>query len=982
MAELIPGASRLLKAASQLDSALRYAEGAVNVDVPFLLGRGAATELLQSHLGNSVEWAQSASVELASAPAGIEHVRSAVDELARAAAAIRDDHPVRGRGSSAFTDAIAGARQARADMYQHLDGLNAAANDDAAAWLDGSLAPGGDPSRIRATRDLVGMGAFGDLGDVGSFVERMAPDSPRSVELAALARASGAEAAGRALFEDAHAIAAAGAPVDAADFDLAFRAMGRPLPPAFVGRSDTARLDAFELAALRRAADTTDASALAARLAEQLDGPLRSPTPALLADLGALAELPSSLIDGLDPGVIAQSRSLAERLRAGTNRATQLPTGLTPSTQLLGMWKASAMSRGGGTTPVIQALLDQSDGGVEAAQRLATFVADDISGGPVAWREEILRKLNMADQDPAAGALIDALRIAGDGTSVAPALHQRALELARSGDTGPGTRRELATLAALPDELRPSFLDGERDRMLHEIAHDRTDVMGDVRWKADRTLIDADPEWGRSFAEEETRRLVALRTDASSADLLRLARLAQLPDELRPPLSRAITTAFTERTGAGHGIGDPEVARFLRAMRGELLSVDIERGNADVDTVRTQIRTLLAKPDAEITAADLDELAMLRAIPGPASPGMPAPVEYRLDQLVEYGYTGSAEAARRELDHLRTWLQRLDITSDSAVTRDTLRQDVRAIVAKPNAEVTPEHIRQLSVLGGVTGEKSLGIPRLRGNSLQDLASWRYGGTNAHAELDHLREWIQHLDIDADPSITRDTLREEVRAIVGKADGDVTADDVKRLAMLNDITGPKALEMPTVRSYSLRDAAGYGYAGSNLANQLDDLRAWVQRLDIDADPAITRDTLRTEVRTIVGKADVDVTHDDIKRLSLLNDITGAKSLEMPTTRDYSLRDLVSYNYGGSNATRQLDDLRAWIQRLDIDADPAITRDTLREEVRAIVGKADGDVSTADIKRLAMFNDITGAKALEMPKLRDTSLRDLVSYGYGG
>ncbi|MCW2921256.1 MAG: hypothetical protein JWL76_1130, partial [Thermoleophilia bacterium] len=278
--------------------------------------------------------------------------------------------------------------------------------------------------------------------------------------------------------------------------------------------------------------------------------------------------------------------------------------------------------------------------------------------------------------------------------------------------------------------------------------------------------------------------------------------------------------------------------------------------------------------------------------------------------------------------------------------------------------------------------KALEMPKLRDTSLRDLVSYGYGGSSASHQLDDLRAWIQRLDIDADPAITRDTLRTEVRAIIGKADVDVTLDDIKRLSLLNDITGAKSLEMPATRDYSLRDLVTYGYGGSNATRQLDELRAWTRRLDIDADASITRDTLRADVRSLLAKDNADITTDDIKRLSLLNDITGAKSLEMPKVRDYTLRDLVSYGYGGSNASAQLDDLRSWIQRLDIDADPAITADTLRSEVRTIIDKADADVTASDMRRLAFLNDVTGAKALGMPRLHDYQLRDLAGWNYAG
>jgi hypothetical protein len=508
-----------------------------------------------------------------------------------------------------------------------------------------------------------------------------------------------------------------------------------------------------------------------------------------------------------------------------------------------------------------------------------------------------------------------------------------------------------------------------------------------LRMWLERGDIARDPATTADTLLGEVRSILA-KPDAevTTEDIRRIATLEGVTGEKSIHLPEPRSYSFSTIGEYGWSPQESYTTAELRHLRTWLERSDILRDPAaTADSLRDEVRGILAKPDAEITAEELRRLGILEGLTGDRALQFPQPRNYTFSTIGEYGWTGSESYVTSELKHLRMWLQRTDIGNDPAITAETMLDDVRAILAKPDAQVTREDVRRLAVFEGITGDKSLRFPDPRSYGFSTIDDYGWGPTESYttAELKHLRTWLERGDIARDPAITQEMLLDEMRTILAKPDAEITPDELRRIGVLEGVTGDKSLRLPDPRSYNFSTIAEYGWGPteSYTTTELKHLRGWLERGDIARDPAITADSLVDEVRTIVAKPDAEITTDDLRRIGVLEGITGDKALHLPSPRSYSFSTISEYGWRptDSYAATELANLRSWMQRVDIERDPAITAEALREEAASIALKPPAALTVDDLRRLDVLHTLQGAKAPGIPAPTSYSYEQLAGYG---
>jgi hypothetical protein len=310
---------------------------------------------------------------------------------------------------------------------------------------------------------------------------------------------------------------------------------------------------------------------------------------------------------------------------------------------------------------------------------------------------------------------------------------------------------------------------------------------------------------------EDLELLARLERDGAAPELLRL-----------PPGMRTLAEVVETRAGLMSQVNLATLGHLRRQVQAAELRAD---PSTTATSLESEVRAIVAKSDRDISLEDVRRLALIDAVDGALRPDLPRAVDggSALQAVADAGYRPvQYPHAAEAIDAVRRHLERADLAADPTITKEALTAQVRAIVAKPDVDLTPADLRRLHVLAGTAPEIRPALPEPEG----DRAAW----------LGAVRESVGLRDVRGmRPPMTR--LDVEIRGIIGKADHDVTEEDMWRLAEIE--------RMPADRRPWLPGDGNAFRAGRQpgvyraVAESFNDLRHHYAKLDRRADPTAAR-----------------------------------------------------------------------------------------------------------------------------------------------
>ena len=237
-----------------------------------------------------------------------------------------------------------------------------------------------------------------------------------------------------------------------------------------------------------------------------------------------------------------------------------------------------------------------------------------------------------------------------------------------------------------------------------------------------------------------------------------------------------------------------EIRHQARALR---LAAELD-GTAEPAAIqaamRAELQDLVSRPVEQLTKQDLDRIATISMLPEHLRPQLPATINPHTPlgrlSLYEWPLEHSRSHVRAELDNVRLDGVARALADDPAITREALDSELRAIIALPDAQVTPELAERVSVIERVAGQKRpalLDAPRPRQHiALRHMSAWRYTPTSesaSRATFDSLRRAVLHEELLAQPNLTREQVADDLMRIVAKPDHALTQDDLVRASTL-------------------------------------------------------------------------------------------------------------------------------------------------------------------------------------------------------
>ncbi len=959
-----------------IDEAIRHADAAIDRSIPRLFGRNGAEAAIRSGVADAATWLESARSSLHGSGAPVEDALRAVDEVVAASRSTDAWFVDRAGAPKGYRNAVDQLRTSHESLDFLARGIEATDEASTRSWLVASLAAGAPDGAVALAREFGRQGHPGLVDPIARAA--LAQIDEASVHTIRLAEAAvlGERGLDPQLVLGALSQAArTGSPVDRLIVREAFERLPVmsdqlqvAMPAAVAEGVGAVTLDAVDTARLRlavRPPTTTEATTLVDEVLARTTAVAGDGT---LGDAAALARA----LEATDPAWSGIADDLA---MAATT------TGSEADEALRSGW-ARRISGTDEPARLLDDLLDPDRDVVDSVRRIG-HAPELLAGiGTDAWREQLAaHALGAVGADDAA-AIRTAIATVRDGGPVASRL-AAADRIARSNAAATiDDARMLAPLSLLPDGMRPDALDDAAKPLLQALRDGTTHAVVDVRWKLERTRLLED---GPDAVAGAIRSQVAMADDTIDDDSMRrIRRLVGAAREigLRPPTSRgrATLTDLIER-GASPAGGSSDAAEYVRDLRRWTVADSFERDpRLSTRKIVDAMAEIVDKSDEHVTGDDMLQLAGLRTINPSLRPKMPyAATKQGLDGVAIRGRIPSSSSdARAEVDVLRRWVGHHRIYADPDATPRSLFEELAAIVAKADDDITESDMQRLATIRTLGGDKQLEMPRaVTKAGLVGLSTRRAvpaSSSDARAEIDALRRWIGRHEISVDPDVSTQTLVDEIAAIVAKADDDITETDMHRLALIESVGGDKQVDTP--RAMTKRGLAGLSTSRSIPASssdaraEVDSLRRWIGRREIHADPAITPSTLVDEVATIVAKADDDITNADMHRLATIVSLGGDKAIgaPRPATKEgiigLSTRRMVPAT--SSKARSEVTTLRQWVAHRLMLADPDVTRESLRAQVARIVAKPNEQLTQADVDQLAVIATLPGEKRPAFPK----------------
>ncbi|MCW2922282.1 MAG: hypothetical protein JWL76_2156 [Thermoleophilia bacterium] len=391
-------------------------------------------------------------------------------------------------------------------------------------------------------------------------------------------------------------------------------------------------------------------------------------------------------------------------------------------------------------------------------------------------------------------------------------------------------------------------------------------------------------------------------------------------------------------------------ASFARVANEQPLPRLLFRGRATSEILQTYG---LAVGQGRLAIAQLDGVA------GPAREAMQG-----VDELLAKIDPAVARDRHNGLVHLRTYSETKDVAgrlairaermrfiadhvdTDPATLRASLDAEVAAITGRPFEAVTADDVRRLAVIDGLPEPMRPPMPRrLRDNyGPEELVLRRMlpGSDNiARGEFEMHRLARVRTAMSADPTVTREALDAEVRAMIALPDWDITPEMVTRLstiAGLGDDLRPKLVDIPVPwAEHRIADLSAWGWRpgrDGNSKSKFDAMRMAVEQEALLADPAVTRESVTRELVELLAIPDARLTKEQLYRTSILARLPEHLRPPLPPRLDhYAFEDLGLLNYhpGNNRAAAKVFDLT----RIHMAAvvDPELTVSQLAERVRS-------------------------------------------------
>lgn len=206
-----------------------------------------------------------------------------------------------------------------------------------------------------------------------------------------------------------------------------------------------------------------------------------------------------------------------------------------------------------------------------------------------------------------------------------------------------------------------------------------------------------------------------------------------------------------------------------------------------------EVDELVQRPYSTITHDDVQHLAAITQLPDELRPALPSPLRIRYgmaDMVPRRMLPGSDNIARGEFDRLRLDALRRRLVDSGSVTRESLDAEVRAIIATSNADVTPAQVERLSLITGLPDELRPALVDTPvpwpAHRLEDLSAWGWTPArdgDARAKFDALRMATEHEQMIADPAVTRQSVTDELVALLAKPDSELSDADLYRTSLL-------------------------------------------------------------------------------------------------------------------------------------------------------------------------------------------------------
>lgn len=369
---------------------------------------------------------------------------------------------------------------------------------------------------------------------------------------------------------------------------------------------------------------------------------------------------------------------------------------------------------------------------------------------------------------------------------------------------------------------------GSSPRFVQRVAGAAATLANDVVKPARAAAVAADPSAASAVVEarrgvralEQYRELrTILAKDRSAVDVEDLRRLAAFQADMLGPVHGPMQLPSPQRQSFGMLSHYPErrwdIDQELDALRawsdgiddsGRLMDAEHARMLADPSVTRAsltaEVRSIVARPLAEITPDQLRRLATIETLPGRLRPGLPKPNRFSVELIVANGLETQHWQAANELRRIRVWAEQRAIMADRSLTGDVLRREALAIAAKAPDDVTLEDVTRLAAIQGVSDARGVGMPgpysrsRIGGLAYAAEQGWapRHRPEAAH-EFDAVRIWREQVLLDADPSVAKSALDRELLDIAIRPRSDIGTSELRRIAAMDGMRGPARPSIP-------------------------------------------------------------------------------------------------------------------------------------------------------------------------------------------
>lgn len=203
-----------------------------------------------------------------------------------------------------------------------------------------------------------------------------------------------------------------------------------------------------------------------------------------------------------------------------------------------------------------------------------------------------------------------------------------------------------------------------------------------------------------------------------------------------------------------------------------------------------ELTQLVAKARGTLSQRDLRRLGAISTLPAERRPYVPPPhieawpMHRWTNHPVHKRSNDQAHAfARRVLQ------QRQTLLDDPTITKASVEQEWRRIIAKPDAEITQQDWERIGILSTLPDEVRPFVPEPYGGPFNSILHQAHRSelpsTNQSAaqELDNLRVTLDRDRLAADPSVTRAGVEAELRRRFGPGVEQLTRDDLRYVGLV-------------------------------------------------------------------------------------------------------------------------------------------------------------------------------------------------------